>query len=110
MKSKKPYLKQGDIIEIFCFVSKPDIFGNRYNSGQIVLNNKNLGDWRKNFGGKNIAQHNAQKILENSTNKPKEIKNFNYTQNDFKKAKIIFRIGTKENIPIKEFNEIKLYL
>jgi hypothetical protein len=105
MKAKKPTLKKGDTIEIYCYVSKPDIYGNPYNSGQIFLNDKKLGDWKKNYGGKSIAIQNGKQILQKTTNKPRGKKSFDYSNYDFREAKIKLEIKSKENIPIRDFNK-----
>jgi hypothetical protein len=105
MKARKPTLKKGDIIDIYCYVSKRDVYGNPYNSGQVFLNDKKLGDWGKNWGGKDMAIQNGKQILQKTTNKPRGKKDFDYSNYDFRMAKIKIVIHSKEDIPIRTFNK-----
>lgn len=105
MKARKPTLKQGDVIEVYTYVSKRDIYGNRYNLGEVYLNGKKIGDWGKNWGGSSVGYQNAKIILEKTTNKPRGKRNFNYSGNDYRTAKIEYREIDKTNIPIREFKK-----
>lgn len=103
--SKKPTLKKGDKIEVYTYVSKPDIYGNPYNLGMVFLNDKKLGDWGKNWGGSSIGHQNAKIILEKTTNKPRGKKDFGYSKYDFKTSKIEYKEIDKTGIAIREFNK-----
>ena len=100
---KKPTLKKGDKVEMKIFVSKRDVYGNPYNSGQVFLNNKLIGDFGKNWGGKGMGEQNAYEILEKTTFKPRG-KKINY-KSDYKTAGIIIVKNIKEDIPIRKYNK-----
>ena len=100
---KKPTLKKGDIVEMKIFVSKSDMYGNPYNSGQVFLNNKLLGDFGKSYGGSRMGEQNAFEILEKTTFKPRG-KKIVYNS-DYRMAGIAIIKNIKENIAIREFNK-----
>jgi len=105
MKAKKPTLKQGDVIEVYTYVSKRDVYGNPYNKGEVYLNNKKLGDWGKNWGGSSMGHQNGKKILEKTTNKPRGKKDFDYSGYDFRNSKILYKEVDKIDIPIRKFDK-----
>ena len=100
---KKPTLKKGDVVEMKIFVSKSDVYGNPYNSGQVFLNNKLLGDFGKNWGGSSLGEENAFEILSKTTFKPRG-KKIVYNS-DYRTAGIAIVKNIKKDIPIREFNK-----
>lgn len=100
---KKPTLKKGDVVEMKIYVAKRDVYGNPYNSGQVFLNNKLIGDFGKNWGGKDMGEQNAFEILEKTTFKPRG-KKINF-KSDYRMAGIQIIKNIKEDIPIRKFNK-----
>ena len=100
---KKPTLKKGDVVEMKIFVAKNDMYGNAYNSGQVFLNNKLIGDFGKSYGGSSLGEQNAFEILNKTTFKPRG-KKIVYNS-DYRTAGIAIVKNIKKDIPIREFNK-----
>ena len=99
----KPTLKKGDKVEIKGFVSKRDMYGNPYNSGQVFLNNKLIGEWGKNWGGKGMAEQNGKKILSKTTFKPRGKSDWSSSMLRSAGVTMVYKI--LEDIPIRKFNK-----
>ena len=107
---KKPTLKKGDVVFIDYYVSKSDVYGNRYNGGTVYYlpkgakTPKKLGESQPSWGGEDMARQNAYKILEENTFKPRGRKiNF---KSDYRMAGITILENIKENMPIRQFNKM----
>ena len=99
----KPTLKKGDKVEIKGFVSKRDMYGNPYNSGQVFLNNKLIGEWGKNWGGKGMAEQNGKEILSKTTFKPRGKSDWSSSMLRSAGVTMIYKI--LEDIPIRKYNK-----
>lgn len=102
----KPRLKRGDVLEVYGYVSKRDVYGNPYNSGQVFLNNKLIGEWGKNWGGESMARQNGRELIKSEIAPPRGTKwsNFPYMY-QLKSKNITFREYIKEDIPIRQYNK-----
>lgn len=103
---KKPRLKSGDTVYIESYSSKPDIYGNPYNAGDVYILSKGkynlIGSWNPNYGGKDMARQNAFDVLDKKTYKPYGVSNFSTMQLRNK------NISVQQNhkvMPIRKFNK-----
>ena len=103
---KKPRLKSGDTVYIESYSSKPDIYGNPYNAGDVYILSKGkynlIGSWNPNYGGKDMARQNALEILEKKTYKPYGVSSFSTMR--LRNKNISVQQNHKE-MPIRKFNK-----